>query len=616
MLQKFDLLAEPYSASGSLAATGLLNQLGRPNYEVLELLIRESVQNSWDARDKDATPLYGLNAVTLTEEQRSFLRKKVYGALPPHPKFPWRATEFKTALAVYDRGTVGLEGPTQANVLPLENEFPRFADFVFNAGQSGIRKYSAGTYGYGKAAYFLASIARTICIHTRCRVKNRMQSRFLAIALGTPYNAYGKPFTGRWWWGRQNAKNVFNPLLDEEADEAGSALGLPKFDLEERGTTILIIEPAWGERSIEQAINFLIERLLYFAWPKMLSLNGKQPVMQFEAALEGQEVKIPAPNSFSPLHGFIEAYEILYGANEISPGVNLVKDIGSQRPKKHLGKLTLQKIAASPHSQLDTGEEPESIFAQRTHHVALMRKPELVVQYLEGPPLANDYFEYCGVFKADQEVDEIFAQAETPTHDKWEAEPLLDRAHKTYVRAVPRYVKKEVEEFVRANAPVGAGESVPLGAFANQLGTLLATEEGPGAAILAFDPPRPSAGSGSRPARRSRATVDLIEQHLFLFEGVSAVEYIFEIKHALSSQASQIQATIGALLDSGDIENDPPQNADSPRFLAWRSPDGSLIRSGTLTVPSGDTGRYSLIAAAPSGVAVRVEIKPEAVLSL
>ena len=40
----------PTSATGGLAAEGVINQLGRPDIEPLEVLVREAVQNCWDAK--------------------------------------------------------------------------------------------------------------------------------------------------------------------------------------------------------------------------------------------------------------------------------------------------------------------------------------------------------------------------------------------------------------------------------------------------------------------------------------------------------------------------------------------------------------------------------------
>src|SRR3954452_9775268 len=50
---RMERYSEPYSATGGLAAEGVVNQLGRPNIEPLEVLVREAVQNCWDAKRAD-----------------------------------------------------------------------------------------------------------------------------------------------------------------------------------------------------------------------------------------------------------------------------------------------------------------------------------------------------------------------------------------------------------------------------------------------------------------------------------------------------------------------------------------------------------------------------------
>ena len=47
--------SEPYNATGGLAAIGVLNQLGRPDAEPLEVLVREAVQNCWDAKRPESS---------------------------------------------------------------------------------------------------------------------------------------------------------------------------------------------------------------------------------------------------------------------------------------------------------------------------------------------------------------------------------------------------------------------------------------------------------------------------------------------------------------------------------------------------------------------------------
>ena len=81
-----DLQSERVSATGNLASEGVLNQLGRPRLDPLTVLVREAVQNSWDARSTDSTQLlFGLSSRTLSGPQVRLLRD---GARPPQRTRP------------------------------------------------------------------------------------------------------------------------------------------------------------------------------------------------------------------------------------------------------------------------------------------------------------------------------------------------------------------------------------------------------------------------------------------------------------------------------------------------------------------------------------------------
>src|SRR3954452_6852732 len=43
-------LSQTFPPEGASAAEGIRNQLGRPELDLLTILVRESAQNSWDAR--------------------------------------------------------------------------------------------------------------------------------------------------------------------------------------------------------------------------------------------------------------------------------------------------------------------------------------------------------------------------------------------------------------------------------------------------------------------------------------------------------------------------------------------------------------------------------------
>ena len=49
MKHPIHLQSEPNPPSGTITAEGLLNTMGRPKLSATEMLIRESLQNSWDA---------------------------------------------------------------------------------------------------------------------------------------------------------------------------------------------------------------------------------------------------------------------------------------------------------------------------------------------------------------------------------------------------------------------------------------------------------------------------------------------------------------------------------------------------------------------------------------
>lgn len=80
---RLNLNSEPVSPTGSISSTGIINQLGRPNLDTLAVLIRETVQNSWDARLSDSEPLsYTVHGWTLTALQRQILSEQVFSERP------------------------------------------------------------------------------------------------------------------------------------------------------------------------------------------------------------------------------------------------------------------------------------------------------------------------------------------------------------------------------------------------------------------------------------------------------------------------------------------------------------------------------------------------------
>lgn len=493
--------SEAVSPTGNILPQGIINQLGRPSLDILAILVREAVQNSWDARASDDKPVhFGISGWELTQKQRHILREFVFAQSPPSSSLSLRhlleSEQHLYGLAVYDRGTVGLRGPTRADVYAASDVGRNFVDFLRNVGQPSDRQMSGGTYGFGKAAFYRASCARTICVHTRYQYKDRILSRFIAAALGSPYEVNGIRYTGRHWWGRKK-EEIAEPLLDRDADIVAQALGLPGFSSQDCGTTIFVLQPALNasafssngaeSRTPRQALALAAKYLLWYFWPKMLKYDGGNPSMTFEVQWEGKQIQIPDPENYPPLQGFVQA---MYRYNNTcidaeSPFGYKTIDVSSQRPARLLGKLVLQKFPIYKEHFLDAGVENDEQFENLAHHTALMRQPKLVVKYLSGTAMPSDKLGYAGVFVVDESVDAVFAGAEPPTHDNWVPDSLDERWHRTYIRVALRKIDQEMDSFAKPSVTYTASTALtPLGAFAGELGrSLLPSESGPAAAF-------------------------------------------------------------------------------------------------------------------------------------
>lgn len=164
--------SQPYPPEGASAAEGIRNQLGRPELDLLTILVRESAQNSWDARIPTAPDSvdYRVDIWTVGPAHTSAWRELLLeGAPAERDSFPLYETLRRGSirvLAVSDRGTRGLGGPTRADSFEAERDF---VSFVRNIGEPRDNVLGGGTYGFGKGIFYLLSNAGTILVHSRCR---------------------------------------------------------------------------------------------------------------------------------------------------------------------------------------------------------------------------------------------------------------------------------------------------------------------------------------------------------------------------------------------------------------------------------------------------------------
>ena len=239
---------------------------------------------------------------------------------------------------------------------------------------------------------------------------------------------------------------------------------------------------------IDATMDFIAEAVAWNFWPRMIDTpGGAQHTMKFSITDNGRKVRIPSPRTHPQLRGFVEAMDRLRQEHEPTVADEFITDteIRSLRPARKLGRLVIKKDPVAP---ADLPDRPVPLGARRTkasiNHIALMRAPELVVTYLEGPvPLAGR-MGYSGVFKSALDMDEAFKAAEPPTHDDWVARSVHDRQARSFVNIALDRIQAQCRLSAGYNASVRhvtGADAIPLGEFADALAALMPGQEGPGA---------------------------------------------------------------------------------------------------------------------------------------
>ncbi len=616
--------SEPYLATGGLAAEGVLNQLGRPDIEPLEVLIREAIQNCWDARREAEQSIRveiarrQLDAGTVAQVAEEIL-------VDPPPDLPL-ADELHPGMAIMhfaDFGTAGLTGPTRAD--RVTEEGPRnFVDFVRNIGQPPDRDFGGGSFGYGKAAFYIASRVRTIVVDTLCETADGLERRLIASALGTNHTQHGRAQTGRHWWG-VIIDGVPEPVTGDDAARLARVLGLP--DREGRqglGTTVAVIAPGVEPDGVTDVMGFVAEAVAWNFWPKMVSTRGGvQATIDFRLFDNGTPVRVPDPRTHPRLRGFVEAMDRLRAETDGDDDPTVIdQPVASERPIQHLGRIVIQKGPVAPADLVEGRPVPQGAraTARAVHHIALMRNAELIVKYLPGPEPTTGRFGYSGVFRCSLDTDQAFRSAEPPTHDDWIPRAVLDRRERVFVNVALDRIRRACREaagYGVSTALLTEGANIPLGEFADGLARLMPGFDGPGARRSAprassrrrrnapgaranvgvapevwvdgGPPPptnvgQPENGASLQPVE---ATPDLATPALprpvlrvagepepaIAGDGTSVMRYPFELR--AHGNRVRLSATVQVMTNDGEsVESEPPRGWVAPDARAWIDPAG------------------------------------------
>ncbi|MFI9631583.1 hypothetical protein ACIHAX_02715 [Nocardia sp. NPDC051929] len=632
-------VSQPFPPEGASAAEGIRNQLGKPELDHLTILVRESAQNSWDARRSDGISVdYRIDLQTVSAADAPAWRDNLLRQAPARQVLPLRDSLQQPTirvLTISDRGTRGLGGPTRADAVTEQGR--DFVAFLRNIGEPRDQKLGGGTYGFGKGILYLVSKSGTILVHTRCQYEGRYETRLMGAALWKSYDAKEsnreRRYTGRHWWG-DTSEDVIEPLIGAEADAMARRLGLRTFGPTETGTTIIILDPDLDGREPANVARYLAETITCHLWPKMMSDRDGIVPMRFSVICDGIDYKVPEPASMKSLRLFVTAYRKMVGSE--------AQELHCRRPKKLLGQFALHQSMAQRFDPTDA-ERMAGFENGMVHHVCLMRPAELVVTYWPGPKPASEYSAYAGVFRADPAMDEAYASAEPPTHDNWNYQSL-DHPDYSFVKTTFVRIREVID---RVLGPRGSGgvevARVSLGAASERLSPLVGGAWGIGAATDYGKPgdtapparpistrrpsgrrqdvdetvdveiPDPASIGGREPTdsngtagdgkssesdvfaepakmvkqRRRRPKIEYVgdpePEELW---GNAVVVQRFRLPVGIPQRVTVDLAV--ALNSDGGLEMDPPAGAEMPGLVGWQDPHGELHQVPSYVIEGGD----------------------------
>ena len=461
---KPNIYSEPNPITGGISADGAGNLLGATSLTPIEIVLRETLQNSWDASLGEKTqPEFSIKVRSLKEAEKKCL-KTFFSELPPlgtndrNKLDQFLVKENQIVLEISDFGTKGLGGPLSASESHEEDKDYDFVNFVNNIGSHKHKENQGGEYGYGKASIFNISRCRTVIINSLTNYEDKLENRLIGYSLGSAFNFNKQRYTGRHWWGvKENSENYnfVHPFLNDEAEQIAENMGLPKRqDLETKGTTLMILDPDLDELIKDVFFNnndekndylkaYIQDLLLWHAWPKFTPLENGTTPMKCSVSIFDRVDSIPDPNNVYPYNLFAEALKLARKKKD---------NIYSKKHKIVLGYLGSQQSGLKGRESVYKnilGEK--SKIPNKLSHFALLRPAELVVKYLSPfKDLDERQPQWGAVFISNEDklIEEAFRKSEPPAHDDWKPEgsTLISSVQKTFVKTALREIKLEMKK--------------------------------------------------------------------------------------------------------------------------------------------------------------------------
>jgi hypothetical protein len=350
----------PGPAPNSIAGTASTKLLYGSDMDDLTVMLRESVQNSWDARGESKLIRYSFTGIELSKQEidnlRSCIGDETYGGRV--------ADEIKKkncALQIADIGTVGLTGDkTYDN---NHSDLSRFLKFVFEVGNTQQGSGAGGSFGYGKASLYKVSQTGTVAIYSRIRDGLEFEERFIIKSINR-FEDFRDNGSGVFWWGERIHKpqddaraTSLLPVTGSIANEIARSVGMQTLDGHETGTVLMVYAPYLDSGldivdmeansfptgsefdKLKGAVKRMQRASVHYFWAKY---PRKERGIEFEFALRESD-------------GSKSILEYQNPAT-ISPYNSLITSLGAAKmPIENIGSVTNSAVISTNRPQTDLG---------------------------------------------------------------------------------------------------------------------------------------------------------------------------------------------------------------------------------------------------------------------
>lgn len=234
-------IAEPGRMTQS--GSSLLKLIQNNNMPILDLLVRESIQNSLDAKN-EIDPYVTVEFFT-GEFSKVSLNSELEGITDSLNRKYWK-NEYKY-IAVRDSNTVGLTGKLHYDEV-TDNQYGNLLKLIYEISKPQEAEGAGGSWGLGKTVYFRVGIGLVIYYSRIINEQGQYESRLAASLVENEMETDslipalpGKSKRGIAWWGQNIGENKTKPITDEQyIEKILKIFNMDPYAGDLTGTTIII----------------------------------------------------------------------------------------------------------------------------------------------------------------------------------------------------------------------------------------------------------------------------------------------------------------------------------------------------------------------------------------